>query len=179
MSGRWTEHFSLNLWSNKIKIRILDFFLIRKFSVLQFSILVLIKCTGKKTKTILWWFFCHLIADRVPVVMWRGVTGLERFSFAVEKGIKSRGEYSFDLYHQVRGSSDSIHFVFGRYPHLLSFYFYIHTHFIEPRKWCFSGKINLKKTETVTMIVNHTLEGITRLRMLRLPTKYLCTLIVL
>jgi len=92
MSGRWTEHFFfLNLWSKKIKIRILDFFLIRKFSVLQFSILVLIKCTGKKTKTILWWFFCHLIADRVPVVMWRGVTGLERFSFAVEKGIKSRG----------------------------------------------------------------------------------------
>ena len=69
------------------------------------------------------------IADRVPVVMRRGVAGLEKFSFAVGKEIISRSEYLFDLYHQVRDSSNSIHFVFsGKYSNLLSF-FRIHIHF--------------------------------------------------
>ena len=66
------------------------------------------------------------------------------------EGIISRSEYSFDLYHQVRDSSNSIHFVFGKYRDLLSFFFtYIHT-LIEPRKRGFSEKkMALKRLKLV------------------------------
>ena len=57
--------------------------------------------------------------------------------------IISRSEYSFDLYHQVRDKSNSIHFVFGKYRDLLSFFFHIHTHFHSPRKRGFAGKMAL------------------------------------
>ena len=85
-------------------------------------------------------FFCYHIAGKVVVVsLTRCYKFLYFVFFALGKGIS--GEYTF---YSIQAPSNSIHFVSGKYPHIL-IYFYFYKQTPEPPQWGFFTNNELLK----------------------------------
>ena len=120
MIVRWTEIFSLNLWSNKIKMRtlagLLSYQKVHRFIVQYLGV------SQNNTSTKLWWFYCHVDCTQSSCcdvtwcyrpwkVFFRSGRGHYKqkwvFIWFVSSGSWQLQQYSF---------------CFGKYSHLLSFF---------------------------------------------------------